>query len=64
MAILTLIIANNTAGDITLKDFGSVVVPASNQIDVTGQVRMEEIHSSQEFQDYLDAGQLLINTGA
>lgn len=61
--MVTIILENNTVGDITLARFGNLVIPGSGQLDITGIV------SSTEFQDeypnelkaFVDSGDITVN---
>jgi len=63
MALKKVILVNNALTDITIEDFGSVVVPYLGQLDVTGVVKIVELNNSLEFQNYVDNGDILINDG-
>jgi len=63
MGFDTSILINNTVSDITLESFGSIVVPASSQLDVSQIIYLPELRSSAELEAYITAEDISINDG-
>jgi len=54
----TVLLVNQTAGDITIVDLGSVVVPASGSIDLTNDWEAYQLRKSAHLKTQVDAGNL------
>ena len=64
MARPTYILENQTASDITIEDFGSIVVPSGSSKNITDLIFQYELHSSFELETLITTGSLLINNGS
>ena len=64
MSQRTVIAINNTVSNVIVNDFGSLIIPVGGQVTISEVLTLNEIQKSSEFDNYVQSGQVVVNTGS